>query len=478
VKYYIASSIQKALALRRSLEHLKTGDYPSDSPRVLVELLLVLADNILESLIRLASKQHNTSDEVEPDEVLVLGRAIAQLARFAEPVARSSLGYVPWGLVFPVETLCRQISPESRVIIYPCWEYNYTYYEAMALLKRIMNGIGDTSGEGIFRGYPRYFAILSFPAMEGLNILQNAAWGHEIGHHLNAVFGIADRVMEQPILDASDVSDAVAEFRRASGQESLPLESQDQVQVAVLETVMRLTRNWVTELVADVFSIQIFGPASLFAFSDIVPVLYPLDQPDPAHPPARFRISIMLKELKELGYEELFAIPSTTETEEQIKMSVSAEIARLRTVSAQEPKRHIGPYYLPAMRALQTAVPFIVEEVDRLSSGRWACSAGTLGQDVFKLVNRLINGVPPCEVDDDGSLMGRQTHLAAIVNAGWFYRIWRRPHLPPQNESKAISQSGQLDQLNDLILKAIELSDIGQQLRTKESSSGSGKDGS
>jgi hypothetical protein len=476
MKYLVASSIQKALALRRSLNQLKTGDYPSDSPIVLTELLLALSDNIIDRLIRLGYNEQSDLDDIEPEEVLVLGRAVAQLVRFAEPVALSRAEYVPWSLVFPVEMLCRRISPESRVIIYPQWEYNFTYYEVRTLLTRIMDGIAGASGEALFRGYPRYFAVLSFPASEGLNILQNAAWGHEIGHHLNAVFGVVNRVMGHPILDAGDVEAAVDAIRGASDEEGLPLESREQMRVAVLETVTRLTKNWVSELVADLFSVHVFGPASLFAFADMVSVLYPLDQPDPAHPPARFRMLAMLNELRELGYEELFTTPSTTDKEVQVKASVSAELTRLRAISEERPEIRIEPYYVPVLKASQRAIPHIANGVRNVRVGRWACSAKALEHDVFKLIDRLVNGVPPCEVDVEDSLVGLPTRLAAIVNAGWFYRIWRRSEMAPQNETEARHRREQLDQLNELILKAIELSDIRRQLRTKESLSGSGGD--
>lgn len=473
MKHLVASSIQKTLALKRSLENLKMTNYPSDSPLVLTELLLRLSDNILERLIHLSSEEQDTLDDMKTEEVLVLGRAVAQLGRFAEPVARSSAGYIPGGLVFPVEMLCRQISPESRVIIYPHWAYNYTYYEAIALLTRIMNGIDSTPSEALFQGYPKYFAILAFPASEGLNILQNTVLGHEIGHHLNAVFGIVDRVMKQPILDAGDVEIAVEEVLRTSSEAGLPLEGQEQIRVAVLETVTRLTKNWVMELVADLFSVHVFGLASLFAFSDVVPVLYPLDQASPAHPPARFRMLAMSNELKWLGYEELFTGSSDTDIERQIKTSVFDELARIQDISRQNPDCYVEPYYIPVLKASQTAVSLIAEEVRRVSMGRWVCSAKVLKRDVFKLVERLANGIPPCEVDDDDSLIGRPTHLAAIVNAGWFYNIWRRPELPPENAGEAKQRCSQLDQLNDLIVKAIELSDIRRQLLAERLADGS-----
>ena len=70
----IASSMQKTLALRRSLEELKGKEPPSDSARIFTELLTTLADTILARLVELASKASLAPATVQPDEVLVLGR--------------------------------------------------------------------------------------------------------------------------------------------------------------------------------------------------------------------------------------------------------------------------------------------------------------------------------------------------------------------------------------------------------------------
>ena len=127
--------------------------------------------------------------------------------------------------------LCRQISPESRVILYPQWRYNYTYYEAVGPLFRMMDPIGKTPSDSLFKGYPRYFAIVSFPVIERSNTLQHLVWGHEIGHHLDAVFDTTSRVRENAILDPADIDEAVAEILRLGKGNQFLLESQSDPRV-------------------------------------------------------------------------------------------------------------------------------------------------------------------------------------------------------------------------------------------------------
>jgi hypothetical protein len=467
-----AASLQKGLTLQRALKKLLWAEYPAESSRMLAELLLTLSDNIVDRLLDLASRQRDTSYGGEDDEVLVLGRAIAQLAGLAEPVARSSVGNVPWGIILPVEMLCRRISPESRVIIHPRWEYNYGYYEVMRPLKRMMGAVVGESTESLFKGYPAYFAVLSFPESEKSNVLQNAAWGHEIGHHLNVVFGISDRVLQNPILDLSDVETAVRLVLEAGGEKGFLLPDREQLHLSILEKAARAIAKWTKEWVADVLSVHLFGPASVFAFSDIVPIMHSLDQPSPEHPPARGRMAVMLDELKRLGFMDLVSEPAALPEEQETKSAVSAEFARLRELCQQEPTEGVDPQYLPALKASDTVIPLILEEVKKVTDKSWTCSAEMLRQEVFHLVERLMHEVPPCEIEGPASLTGTPASLAAIVNAGWFYRILKGRELAIRDEGSAVRWRKELDKLNELTLKAIELSDVRRQLSPRSSSNG------
>ena len=49
-----------------------------------------------------------------------------------------------------------------------------------------------------------------------------------------------------------------------------------------------------------------------------------------------------------------------------------------------------------------------------------------------------------------------------------FYHIWKRPKQPPQNEQMARDVQAAMELLNDLVLKAIELSEAERRLRRKD----------
>jgi len=346
MKYLIDSSIQMGLALQHTLEQLRMEEFPSDSPRVFGDLLLSLTNHILDRLLDLASEEREPPPVIPQAEAALLARSLAQIAHSARPVAGSNSDFVPWAMVHPVEMLCREISPESRVIIFPRWTYNYGYYEAIAPLKRLMDGIATGTGEDFFKGRPQYYAVLSFPAVEGYHILQNAAWGHEIGHHADTVFSVSERVMREPLIDQGDIDLEIADLLPAGPDREQILRSSGEVlRLQAMEKAAWLTRRWVRELVADIFSIHVFGPASLFAFASIVPVMHSLDQPDLEYPPARLRLQTMLREVRELEYDHIVDEEPTTETQQSVRSALASELARLQALADQEPSEQVKPEY-------------------------------------------------------------------------------------------------------------------------------------
>ena len=417
----LTSAILKALALQQNLKDIEVRDFPCDSGRVFSRLLSDLAGTLLDRLLDLASQVNDAPTAVEESEVVILARTLAQLARFVEPVALASTEHVPWGLTYPLELVCRRMSPESRVILYPRFDYNYGYFEAIGPLRRIMAGLSEGVGQSLFTGYPRHFAIVFFPAIERLNALQHIVWGHEIGHHLDAVFGTSQKVLTTDILNAEDVDRALSELQKEKDERILGRSPKEQ-RAYVVEKAIELTRNWVAELTADLYSIHVFGPASLFALCDIALVLFSLDDAGATHPPSRMRLRAMTDELDRLGYRTLLAEPSAIERDRQVKQAVADEVDRLRTLASGQIKKFKHPLHRPAARAARDAIPLIRQAVinDMVGWDKWACSADMLRNDVFKLIECLDYKAPPCEIAEVGLERPRETSLAAIFNAGWF----------------------------------------------------------
>lgn len=390
-------------------------------------------------------------------EIVSLESVLDQVQQHADPVVRAAEGNLPWGLVYPLERLCRQISQESCVMLYPHWERGYSYFEALAPVRRLASSVPSAMEAAHLQGYPRYLALFSYPDAQSCDVLSNAAWGHEIGHHVDTVFHVSDRVFSVPIAAGS---------RSSAASDALPRYAQ----LRHLPPYIKVFRCWVHELVADLFAVHIFGPAALFAFAQIVPTLDAGDVASRVIPPAWLRVTAMLEELDTLGYGALLTGASGTagaqgERTAAVKAAVASRLDVLRTTSGGLASRYVATAHTaPVLRGLLEALSEIRHEVRAVSRQAWACSAAEIAQDVFALVERLAHGVPPCEVAVPGQMTGRPVRLAAIVNAGWFYRIERGFDALPEGRREATAMRDAIADLNTLVLKGIELSVVKQQL--------------
>jgi len=463
VDYLASAAIHQALTLGDSLRELRAREYATQTPLILLDLLEGIVDDVRDQLLELTAGR--PLEAARRMELRGLGQALDQVTELSEYVVRCADADVPWGLVYPLELFCRQLTPESRMIIYPAWRHGYTYGELMGTLYRIMRSVRELPEGEFLPGYPRFLAVFSFPPIQGPNILQNAAWGHEIGHHLDTVFNVSAEVLKAPafveraggVLTAAQV-EAPRAARAPQGQFDPNYE-----RVSHLTPIVKILGGWVAELVADIFSVHVFGPASLFAFSEI-PSALAWSEPSWSHPPSWLRIAAMLDELRYLGYDALLDAAQSTAHRAAMCAAVGERLATLAQVAARgavEPATgrffaSITGVFAGARGEMASHVRGVVRD--------WACRAERIAGDVFELVERLDNVIPPCEVDLPGELVGRATTLAAIVNAGWFYRIWRSLDRAPRDGTEARELHAELARLNELVLKAIELSAAKRQL--------------
>ncbi len=372
------------------------------------------------------------------------------------------------GTGLPLELLCRKISRESRLLIYADPREGYAYWDAMADLRDLKRFLSDSPASTEFSCSedPRFLAIFSIPSAESDVVLQDAAWSHEIGHHIDTVFHVSEAICESPLFDPQRVSVGGSSHEPVgSAAQHVETHQGYREKNATYESWFGLLKNWVRELVADLFAVHVFGPASVFALSQVAPAPTVTNRVSDTHPPTWLRVGAMLDELDYLGYALVFRAESLDPQAEEVRAAVADRIKELRHILPRAPGQYEPCSSLvPVLENIIHALPTIAERVRQTSRDGWRCHAGDVARDVYALVARLACGLPPCEVDVAGHIVGRETSVAAIVNAGWFYRIWRDLDAAPVDVNQAHQQHVQLRRLGLLVLKAIELSAIKSQL--------------
>lgn len=460
----ISATIQEALSVQDELASVRERAQRPHSCLVLIDHLTTIVDRLIQNLFEALQGRHMAASQLP-----VLRRLLRKgVAPYLDIINRILDSRLSWGQVYPLELLCRKISRESRLLIYADPREGYAYWDAMADLRDLKRFLSDSPASTEFSCSedPRFLAIFSIPSAESDVVLQDAAWSHEIGHHIDTVFHVSEAICESPLFDPQRVSVGGSSHEPVgSAAQHVETHQGYREKNATYESWFGLLKNWVRELVADLFAVHVFGPASVFALSQVAPAPTVTNRVSDTHPPTWLRVGAMLDELDYLGYDLVFRAESLDPQAEEVRAAVADRIKELRHILPRAPGQYEPCSSLvPVLENIIHALPTIAERVRQTSRDGWRCHAGDVARDVYALVARLACGLPPCEVDVAGHIVGRETSVAAIVNAGWFYRIWRDLDAAPVDVSQAHQQHVQLRRLGLLVLKAIELSAIKSQL--------------
>jgi dCTP deaminase len=484
--------------VRGAIEAELTEDFPSETPRLFAKMLLDLA----EELERMLSDGYTSrtkeiagakNDSVRAERSALLWYWMGGVFKFASylmgclhflPGARARQD--PWGLVAQLERLCQSLSPNSRVIVGPGRGNTYGYGEGSSAKIKGEAGkyLGSYDGNNpmlrILDLYPEFFT-LSVPPTEPLDVLRVAAFGHEVGHSLPQIKDIPKRIMME-ILE--EILEQIGSLPNANRWRDVEY---------ARNQVLNLLNNWLGEIMADVFSAHLLGPAALFVLTELALSVGLIDVFDEEHPPLRARLRVLREELTHLGY-----VSGIDVEEAQLSLGAWGQKLEKRVRAAVEKEfRYVDAFLKMEGRAesqeqlvqnggavgepdywthIAAHLPAIVEHVRKRVSALREESEDRGGpiflrpddlvsnpqHDVNQAIALLSKSVPPnCmrELDAEGIRQVGQLTFAILLNAGWLY--WatygkRRRGGAPVQYGELCPERVLVDRL---VLKGIELSE-------------------
>ncbi|WLC16655.1 hypothetical protein [Bradyrhizobium diazoefficiens] len=215
--------------------------------------------------------------------------------------------------------------------------------------------------------------------------------------------------------------------------------------------------NWVVEIVADTVCGFVAGPAAFFALHE---KLRGNKVPDERYPQNYVRTS-SLGSFVHATYGTVFSQMQLTESDWKA-WAIRSEDALLTEIEEHEE-------YIDLSRRLVRALPIIRDiavEFARTHAKDLEYPPSRYSADLDVHLESFIHAIPPFETD--GDLQARKpTELASILNVGWFIAAFRLEQLRIR-ASAGVDKSGMLlIALDQLILKAIELSEIRRQWEGK-----------
>ncbi len=193
----------------------------------------------------------------------------------------------------------------------------------------------------------------------------------------------------------------------------------EQTQISKIK-LKEIINAWTAEIISDIISVNLVGPAFLWAFCDFITASkVKIDNPTPSHPPNRLRIKIIIQELKKLNWEK--SIKKYAGDQWQEILEILQSLPRHEIVDENEKKlNEAGQTYI------EKSLEYIRTYVDASISSSLIVKIGNVSKhnkSIARIIEALQHQILPFEHFEEGKIQSRNNYVVTLLNAAWFYYL-------------------------------------------------------
>ncbi len=447
------------------VKQLQEKEFPFPACNKMLDLLSIIDDEILRELDNLEKEQIEGEIKTgkikqDIDKVKAYGNLVEILHYILTFFEIGNREYVPEGSVVLINNIVKKFDVNVEFILVPIYKYNYIYLD---LMKPIKKSLRLPTFDKIFEGFPAKYPVFGFPLIQKENTILNSMLAHEVGHYIDEVKNMSDRLMDKVSLDLKAVGKLAKKVKSVEISLTYFI-TPEELTTRITKLAASQIREWLKELVADAIAFQLIGPIYFFSLVNFLITLSEIDETSGSHPPPRMRIKILMDEFERLNYTNII---KETKNEEHSKLSddlisIIQDIKYMQeTVEQPKAEDAIDTLFSElVMDAVKKVIPELQKEVNKnIGSNRY--EPKEFQEDVFKLLRFLDFVVPPVETKS-----GTPASAPTILNVGSIYELVLMDNL--NKVFKAEDWKDRLEvrhTLHKLILKALELSDIESRMK-------------
>ena len=355
----------------------------------------------------------------------------------------SDVHQCPSQLIPTLRRYSKSILPGSEIIVSSKPELNYSIQDIAAPLRNLFSG---TEVESSCALLPDLLFVVTIPVVESGQILIHGVLAHELGHAIYDRHGIAKSLLPMITVSEDMVKKLVPLMMNSQGK-GAGAPSELGLRRKVTEEVTERVNGWVKELCSDAIGIQLFGPALFFAATHLLTSFSRIDKATETHPPARLRLRLMLRMLKQRY--------PVNEWSEGLQ-----SLCRNWDEVSSGPVSGTNHYDQIALETINDAVlDFVTLASESATSACARYDGERFRNDIAQLAPMFLNHIPPGEMPP--YIGGVPVGLASIINAGWHVYLcdfdkFRKSLHPKDGDTRFAAAT----KLHELVLKAIEISGI------------------
>lgn len=462
--------------LENSIEELTAYSFYSDDYEDLISILRVFNKKFKKRYLKfnheilLELKTKKKSIDVYKENFIKINRFF-QYFRFINGIIsfikNSKDFYIPQGVFFLLKEFTKNISKNSRFIIYLEFELNYSY----ANLSKHLNDFASILKMKKIDD----FLLFSIPYFNREDILSSTILGHEIGHFLEnkckLMKKISSKITKDNIFEKKKIQNLI-EINLKLLQKQI---SNDQLIEQIFKTPLErfffevwteTTLKWIKEIISDKIGLRIFGLSYFFALLDLFLLKDPYKKYSESHPPPWFRLKTLINDIESGEY--LKDIDLLVLDGENIGEKVKKLISFVKNNFSIVIKPEKDVIYNSVINIIdEELLKYIDYKLDE-SLKKYYYTFDV--NEVIYLMNLLKEFVTPNEIIDVEQKSSKAAKIISILNAGWLFFLFEMDihyKLFDLNEKDTEKKMKIRQKLNNLIIKAIELSKIHEELNKR-----------
>lgn len=412
---------------------------------------------------------------------------------FFELLKKSKNTYIHQGIFILISKFIKKISADVKFIIIPGFEFNYGYLDMSSEINRF------TSFLQLEEEKEQSFLLFSIPYFKSKDIFSSALLGHELGHYLEEIHNIYEnqikpKLFSEELIYLRKIRHIVwKRFKKTKNDNKYQDLNAFFINFNIineyLEELYEKTEMWVKEIICDKIALKIFGFSYFFAFSDLIFLTDPRSLGDEEHPPNWLRLKYLIMDLKkELIWNVLKNKLIIEEiVERKIKKNNIGEkiieiIKYLEKNFTEEELLFEDPIYKVILKDIirpeilgetidNSLKPLVKSKVIKEFSYKNNI------EEIFSLIRLLREYITPNEIIDTKEYDSNPADIINILNAGWVFLLFQINYhfkiFNLEENDYSIDEKIQLEKmkifqkLNNLTLKAIELSNIHEKFKKK-----------
>jgi hypothetical protein len=377
-------------------------------------------------------------------------------------------------LVYPsIDRAVRLFTQSFELTLVPDFRYNYAFDGKENFASSEIESLEEHSDQNTksalaaLRGktaLKQWITFLHFPVADRDSALNLFVLAHELGHLVDEANKIYQKLLPLE-LDKASFDELVEARRKApaygitskTGGPQVTFEtlfSKTGVQARCYLSCNKMLENWIREIIADVLAIHAIGPASYFAFNDFFAYMGAENVTSHSHPAPAFRLQLVLAELRDtMGYMASSSAIDSVLADAMPRVAAGASAATYKDEAKV------------VQKTIERNLASLLAKIRPVISDH-SFKASMYQETVPKVLRRLRSGIAPIEVFDDVRGVMNPASVVAILNAGW--ELYKTDLVGFYAEFRAdVPEMERLGNLNHLLFKAIEASEVARRWREK-----------